>query len=193
MTVALNWGRCATRPILMIPGPTEMPFPVIQALNQPPAIQYDASFDEAVLEPTTSALRDIFQTRHEVILLPGSGRTALEAGALSVIEPGERVLVVGAGQFGLLMREIMGRVGADVTELPVELGRPLDLGRLEAEARRLSPKAITLVHNETSTGTTYPAAEVGRIARSVGALFLLDTVSSLAGIDVRTEAWGVDL
>jgi len=87
----------------------------------------------------------------------------------------------------------MGRVGADVTEFPVELGRPLDIGRLETEARRLRPKAITLVHNETSTGTTYPAAEVGRIARSVGALFMLDTVSSLAGIDVRTDEWGVDL
>ena len=106
MTVALNWGRCATRPILMIPGPTEMPFPVIQALNQPPAIQYDASFDEAVLEPTTSALREVFQTRHEVILLPGSGRTALEAGALSVIEPGDRVLVVAAGQRARITRRI---------------------------------------------------------------------------------------
>lgn len=193
MTVALHWGRCATRPILMIPGPTEMPFPVIQALNQPPSIQYDRTFDDEVLEPTTAALREVFQTRHEVILLPGSGRTALEAGAVSVIEPGDRVLVVGAGQFGLLMREIMARVGAELTELTVELGRPLDLERLAAEARRIRPKAITLVHNETSTGTTYPAAEVGRIAREVDALFLLDTVSSLAGIDVRTDEWGVDL
>src|SRR5712691_205154 len=193
MAGLLNWGRCHSRAVLMIPGPTELPYPVIQALNQPPTIQYDHTFDEGVLEPTTLALREVFQTRDEVILLPGSGRTALEAGALSVIERGERVLVVGAGQFGLLMREIMGRVGADVTELPVELGRPLDLGRLEAEARRLSPKAITLVHNETSTGTTYPAEAVGRIARSVGALFFLDTVSALAGIDVRTHDWGVDL
>ena len=103
----INWARCHTRPLLMIPGPTELPVPVIQALNQPPAIQYDRSFDEGVLEPTTLALRDVFQTRNEVILLPGSGRTALEAGAVSVIEPGDRALVVAAGQFGLLMREIM--------------------------------------------------------------------------------------
>ncbi len=177
----------------MIPGPTELPPPVIQALNQPPAIQYDRSFDEGVLEPTTLALRDVFQTRNEVVLMPGSGRTALEAGALSVIEPGERALVVAAGQFGILMREIMHRVGAELTEFPVALGRPLDLDGLAAEARRLRPKAITLVHNETSTGTTYPAAEVGRIAREVGALFMLDTVSSIAGIDVRTDEWGVDL
>src|SRR5436853_7261155 len=177
----------------MIPGPTELPFPVSQAMNQPPTIQYDRSFDEEVLEPTTLALREVFQAQTEVILLPGSGRTALEAGALSVIEPGDRVLVIGAGQFGVLMREIMNRVGADWTEFPVELGARLDLDRLAREAERIRPKAITLVHNETSTGTTYPAADVGRIARSVGALFMLDTVSSIAGLDVRTDEWGVDL
>lgn len=191
--MSLNWARCHTRPVLMIPGPTELPFPVIQALNQPPTIQYDHTFDEAVLEPTTLGLRTVFQTSGEVILLPGSGRTALEAGALSVIEPGDPVIVVVAGQFGILMREIMGRIGAAVTEFTVERGQPLDLARLATEAERVRPRAITLVHNETSTGTTYPAAEVGRIARSVGALFMLDTVSAIAGIDVRTDEWSVDL
>jgi len=189
----LNWTQVQTRPVLMIPGPTELPWPVIQAMNQPPSIQYDRGFDEGVLEPTTLALREVFQTKGEVILMPGSGRTALEAGALSVIEPGDRVLVVGAGVFGILMREIMGRVGAEMTEFPVEWGGRLDLDRLAREAERLRPKAITLVHNETSTGTTYPAAEVGTIARATGSLFLLDTVSSIAGIDVRTDEWGVDL
>jgi aspartate aminotransferase-like enzyme len=189
----LNWTQVHTRPVLMIPGPTELPWPVIQALNQPPSIQYDRTFDETVLEPTTLALREVFQTTGEVIIMPGSGRTALEAGALSVIEPGDRVLVVGAGVFGVLMREIMGRVGADLIEFPAEWGARLDLDRLAREAERLRPKAITLVHNETSTGTTYPAAEVGTIARATGALFLLDTVSSIAGIDVRTDEWGVDL
>jgi aspartate aminotransferase-like enzyme len=190
---AINWTQVHTRPTLMIPGPTELPWPVVQALNQPAAIQYDRGFDETVLEPTTLALREVFQTKHEVLIMPGSGRTALEAGALSVIEPGDRVLVVGAGQFGVLMREIMSRVGADFTEFSVELGARLDLERLAREAERVRPKAITLVHNETSTGTTYPAAEVGKIARGVGALFMLDTVSSIAGIDVRTDEWGVDL
>src|SRR5919106_6579467 len=126
-TTALNWGQCHTRPILMIPGPTELPFPVIQAMNQPPSIQYDRNFDEQVLEPTVLALRDVFQTKGEVILMPGSGRTALEASAVSVLEPGDRVLVIVAGVFGTLMREIMSRAGAEVTEFSVELGARLDM------------------------------------------------------------------
>jgi aspartate aminotransferase-like enzyme len=194
MSSNVRWGAPQTRAILMIPGPTELPWPVIQAMNQPPAIQYDLGFDLNVLEPATLALRDVFQTtRGEVIVIPGSGRTALEAGAVSVIEPGDRVLVIVAGVFGALMREIMVRVGAEVTEFAVEWGQPLDLARFEREVERVRAKAITLVHNETSTGATYPAAEVGHLARRHGALFLLDTVSSLAGIDVRTDEWSVDL
>src|SRR6059058_3216483 len=196
MTVpsTINWTQVQTRPMLMIPGPTELPFPVIQAMNQPAAIQYDRSFDEGVLEPTTLALRDVFQTKSEVIIMPGSGRTALEAGALSIIEPGDRVLVVGAGAFGLLMREIMDRVGADATEFPIEWGARLDVDRLAREAERVRPKAITLVHNETSTGTTYPAAEVAKIARAVdlnmtGSQKCLAAPLGMSLVSVSQRAW----
>jgi aspartate aminotransferase-like enzyme len=189
----IHWARGGSRPILMIPGPTELAYPVVQALNAPPSIQYDPSFDDQVLEPTLAGLRQVFQCDGELFLLPGSGRTALEAGAASVVEPGDRVLVVVAGVFGLLMREIMTRLGAEVTEFPVAWGQPLDRDRLRAEAERVRPRAIHLVHNETSTGATYPAEAVGHIALAVGALFLLDTVSAVAGIDVRTREWGVDL
>ncbi|HSB40894.1 MAG TPA: alanine--glyoxylate aminotransferase family protein [Methylomirabilota bacterium] len=193
MDSTVRWGATQTQPILMIPGPTELPFPVVAAMNQPAAIQYDMHFDVEVLEPVTLALRDIFQTtRGEVIVMPGSGRTALEASAISVLEPGDRALVVVAGVFGALMREIMTRAGAEVTEHTVEWGHPLDLARLEKDVERVRPKVVSMVHNETSTGTTYPAAEVGRIVKRHRALFMLDTVSSLAGLDVRTDEWGVD-
>ena len=193
MDTTIRWGTTQSQPILMIPGPTELPFPVVQAMSQPATIQYDLSFDVKILEPVTLALRDIFQTtRSEVIAMPGSGRTALEAAAISVVEPGDRVLVIVTGVFGSLMREIMNRAGAEVTEHTVEWGHPLDLGRLEKDIERVKPKAVSMVHNETSTGTTYPAAEVGRIVKRHGALFMLDTVSSLAGLDVRTDKWGID-
>jgi alanine-glyoxylate transaminase/serine-glyoxylate transaminase/serine-pyruvate transaminase len=194
MDSSIRWSATRTQPILMIPGPTELPFPVMQALNQPATIQYDMNFDVNVLEPVTLALRDIFQTsRGEVIAMPGSGRTALEAAAISVVEPGDRVVVVTTGVFGGLMREIMTRAGAEVTEHTAEWGQPLDLAKLEKDIERVKPKAVSMVHNETSTGTTYPAAEVARIVKRHGALFMLDTVSSLAGIDVRTDEWGIDL
>jgi len=193
MDSTIRWGVTHAHPILMIPGPTELPFPVVAAMNRPATIQYDMNFDVNVLEPVTLALRDIFQTRRgEVIAMPGSGRTALEASAISVLEPGDRALVVVAGVFGALMREIMVRAGAEVTEHGVEWGHPLDLARLEKDVERVKPKVVSMVHNETSTGTTYPAAEVGRIVKRHGALFMLDTVSSLAGLDVRTDDWGVD-
>ena len=194
MNDTIRWGLPQTREILMIPGPTELPWPVIQAMNQPPVIQYDQNFDVKVLEPVNLALCKVFQTsRGEVITMQGSGKTALETSALSLVEPGERVLTVVAGHFGILMREIMKRIGAEVTEFTVPLGQPIDLGKLEKEIERVQPKVVTLVHNETSTGTTYPAADVGRMVKRHGALFLLDTVSSLAGIDVRTEEWDVDI
>jgi aspartate aminotransferase-like enzyme len=190
---SIRWGVPQNRAILMIPGPTELPWPVLQAMSQPPIIQYDQHFDAKILEPVTLGLRDVFQTsRGEVIIMPGSGRTALESAAVSLIEPGDRVLVIVAGQFGVLMREIMTRAGAVVTEFAVALGQPIDLAALGREIERVKPKAVTLVHNETSTGTTYPAAEVGRLVKQHGGLFMLDTVSSLAGIDVRTDEWGID-
>lgn len=193
-TDSIKWAMPQAREILMIPGPTEIPFPVIQAMNQPPVIQYDQTFDVEVLEPINLALKKVFQTeRGEVITMPGSGKTALESSALSMVEPGDRVLVIVTGSFGLLMGAVMGRIGAEVSEFSAEWGQPIDLVKLEKEIDRVTPKIVTMVHNETSTGTTYPAAEVGKIVKGHGALFLLDTVSSLAGIDVRTDGWGVDL
>jgi aspartate aminotransferase-like enzyme len=193
-TDSIKWAVPQAREILMIPGPTEIPFPVIQAMNQPPVIQYDQTFDVDILEPINLALKKVFQTeRGEVITMPGSGKTALESSALSLVEPGDRVLVIVTGSFGLLMGAVMGRIGAEVTEFSAEWGQPIDLVKLEKEIDRVKPKIVTMVHNETSTGTTYPAAEVGRIVKGHGALYLLDTVSSLAGIDVRTDGWGVDL
>jgi aspartate aminotransferase-like enzyme len=188
-----HWRRGLDRPILMIPGPTEVPWRVIRAMAQGPVIQYEPPFDDEVLEPTCLDLRHVFQTSGEVIALPGSGRTGLEAAAVSLVEPGDRVVVVVAGVFGWLMKEIMERVGAAVTAFDVEPGRALDLDGLERTVAEVRPKIVTLVHNETSTGLTYPAAAVGEITRRHGALYLLDTVSSLAGLDVQSDAWGVDV
>jgi aspartate aminotransferase-like enzyme len=188
-----HWMRGLDRPILMVPGPTEVPWRVIRAMTQPPMIQYEPPFDEEILEPACLDLRQVFQTTGEVIAMPGSGRTGLEAAAVSLVEAGDRVVVVVAGVFGAMMQEVMERAGATVTPFSVEWGRPLDLEALEKTVAQSRPKIVTLVHNETSTGVTYPAAAVGEIGRRHGALYLVDTVSSLAGLDVQTDAWSVDV
>src|SRR5262249_45101799 len=188
-----HWMRGLERPVLMIPGPTEVPYRVLRAMSQPPMIQYEPPFDEEILEPACLDLRQVFQTTGEVVTMPGSGRTGLESAAVSLVEPGDRVVVVVAGVFGQLMQEVMERAGATVTAFPVEWGRPLDAEALERTVAQARPKILTLVHNETSTGVTYPAAAVGEIARRHGALYLVDTVSSLAGLDVQTDTWGIDV
>ena len=175
----------------MIPGPTELPWPVIQAMNQPPSIQYDLNFDTKILEPVTLDLREIFQTprgrgHRDAGLGPHRARVGRRLGDRAG-RPGARHR---GGVFGSLMREIMVRVGAEVTEFSVEWGQALDLDRLDKEIARVGPKVVTMVHNETSTGTTYPAADVARVVKRHGALFMLDTVSSLAGIDVQDRRVG---
>ncbi|HLC43206.1 MAG TPA: alanine--glyoxylate aminotransferase family protein, partial [Methylomirabilota bacterium] len=188
----VEWRKGGSHQILMIPGPTEVPLRVIRAMNQPAIMQYDPGFDVEILDPTLLKLKQVFQTDHEVIVLPGSGRTALEASALSVIEPGDRVVVTITGVFGTLMREIVERAGAQVTEFRAEWGQPLDLDALERTLKATRPKALTLVHNETSTGATYPADQIGKLAQEHNCLFLADTVSSLAGLDIKTDQWGID-
>lgn len=189
-----QWGKGSGRAILMIPGPTEMPPAVIEALNRPPIVNYDLRFNNTILEPVTLALREVLQAREsDALLLPGSGRTGLEAAILSAVEPGDRVIAIVAGFFGVMMREILVRAGAEVTEVAVPWGRPLDLDALEQEIARVEPAAITMVHNETTSGVVYPAAAVAAMARRAGALLLLDTVSSLGGIDIPVDTWGVDL
>lgn len=188
----IQWRQGGSHQILMIPGPTEVPWRVIRAMNTPATMQYEPAFDLEVLEPTLLKLRQVFQTDHEVLVLPGSGRTALEAAMVSVIEPGDPVVVTIAGAFGNLMREIVDRLGAQITEFRAEWGQPLDLDALERTIKETRPKVLTLVHNETSTGATYPAAEIGAITRRYDCLFAVDTVSSLAGLDVKTDEWGID-
>src|SRR2546426_1794106 len=132
MEPSIRWGLPQTRAILMIPGPTELPWPVIQALSQPPIIQYDQHFDVKILEPVTLGLREVFRTaKSEVIVMPGSGRTGLESAAVSLIEPGDPVVVVVAGGVGILLRGVMARAGAAGAGVAVESGPPPDLAQPE--------------------------------------------------------------
>jgi aspartate aminotransferase-like enzyme len=161
-------------------------------MMRPSIAHYDPEFNIDILDGTLQRLKKIFQTKNEVIAVPGSGRVALEASIASVIEPEDKVLCVEAGTFGPWMTEMVRRVGGNPTVFQVEWGKPIDLEKLENVVSSGGFKALTIVHNETSTGSMYPIDKVGELTRKYGVLYLVDTVSSLGGLDVKTDEWNID-
>lgn len=181
-----------TEDILMCPGPNEIADRVIRAMMRPATCPIVGEFPE-FYEQTMDMLAEVFQTRNEVIPLPGSGRSGLEGAITSVLEPGERSLTIVNGMFGETAIRIANAVGGKAEGLAMPWGEPIDLQAFKQKLSSGSYKLVTMVHNETSTGALYDAAEVSQLAHEHGALFLLDAISSLAGADLPTDAWDVDL
>ena len=178
--------------LLMTPGPTEIPSRVLKAMVEPSMVPYHPEFT-AILDETLTKLGKVYQTENEVVVMPGSGRIGLESALTSVIEDGDRVLNIVAGFFGRWIKEMASGLGGRVEEFNVEWGKPIDLNKLEEALKGGKYRLITLVHNETSAGSTYPAGEIARLAHRYGALVLIDTISSLGGVDVPTDDWEIDL
>lgn len=110
------------RPLLMVPGPTEVPLRVVRAMLRGSETHYTPPVNPGLVEEVMDKLREVYRTRDEVILLPGSGRVALEAAIASVIEPGDRVLVVVAGEFGRMVVEITRRLALRDMGLEADVG-----------------------------------------------------------------------
>jgi len=177
----------------MTPGPTEISTRVLRAQVMPAIEPGDPSFVQT-MDETAELLKKVFQTEKDVVFFPGSGRVTIESALASVIEPGDKVLALVNGVFGKWLKETAERLGANVVEVVTEWRRAFD--PLEVERRLKREKGIKLVgvvHNETSTGVRNPVAEIGKMVREYGALYLVDTVSSLGGDDVRTDDWHIDL
>ena len=181
-----------TEDILMCPGPNEIADRVIRAMIRPAACPVYDEFQE-FYEQTLDLLAEVFQTRNQVVPLPGSGRSGLEGAITSVIEPGDRSLTIVSGMFGETAMRIVDGVGGKAEGFIVPWGEPVDLDAFAQKLSSGSYKLVTMVHNETSTGSLYEAAEVSQLAHEHGAVFLLDAISSLAGADLPTDTWDVDL
>lgn len=182
-----------TEDILMCPGPNEISDRVLRAMMQPAICPVFDEFQE-FYEQTLDMLAEVFQTTHQVIPIPGSGRSGLESAITSVVEPDERSLTIVSGYFGNLAVRIVDGIGGKGEAFNAPWAEPIDLGAFEQKLSSGSYKLVTMVHNETSTGALYQVAgEVARLAHEHGALFLLDAISSLAGADLPTDAWDVDL
>jgi alanine-glyoxylate transaminase/serine-glyoxylate transaminase/serine-pyruvate transaminase len=186
------------RPFLQIPGPTLVPERVVRAMSQA-VIDHRGPKFAALVHDCLEGLKDVFQTtRGQIVLYPGSGTGAWEAAIVNTLSPGDRVLAVVNGHFSMGFAKTAAAYGVDVERLEVPYGDGVPAARIAA---RLSAdaahelRAVLIVHNETSTGVTSDVAAVRAALDGAQhpALLLVDTVSSLASIDFRFDAWGVDV
>src|SRR5262249_4442261 len=148
----------------------------------------------AVMNEVMALSRLAFQTENpRTFPVSGTGRAGLEAALVSLVEPGDRVVVAECGRFGLLFHEIAERCGAEVVPVRAEWGRGAEP---DAVARALAggrTKLVAAVHGETSTGVLQPLPELARLARAHDALLVVDAVVTLGGVEVATDAWGLDV
>src|SRR5574341_1703984 len=185
------------RHFLQIPGPTNVPDRVLRAMARPTVDHRGPDFARLARE-VIEGLKPVFQTTGPVVIYPSSGTGAWEAALVNTLSPGDRMLMFETGHFATLWRDMALRLGLTADFVPGDWRRGVDpavvAARL-AEDRDHAIRAVAIVHNETSTGVTSRVAAVRRSMDDVGhpALLLVDTISSLACMDYRHDAWGVDV
>ncbi|MDY7026775.1 MAG: alanine--glyoxylate aminotransferase family protein [Spirochaetota bacterium] len=178
--------------LLMGPGPSLTNPEVYEALKRPTLGHMDPYFIE-IMDDIKVMLQKLFQTKNDLTIpVSGTGSAGMEAALVNLIEKGDPVLVLINGVFGKRQLDIAQRLGADADSIEFTWGTPVDTDRVAEQLGKKKYKLVAMVHAETSTGVCSPAAEVGKLVKSHGALFVLDTVTSLGGMEVAVDKWGVD-
>lgn len=177
---------------IMTPGPVEADPRVLRAMSTPIIGQFDPEFLK-VMNETMDLLRYSFQTNnHRTFPVDGTSRAGIEAVLCSIIEPGDKVLIPIFGRFGYLLTEIASRCGADVHTIEKDWGEVFDPEEVKAEMKEVNPKVVAMVHGETSTGKMQPLKEIGQFCREQDALFVVDAVATLGGVEFKTDEWYID-
>ena len=179
---------------LMTPGPTPIPWRVQQALNKPMIGHRSQEFTE-LFNQTAPRLKPIFGTQEEVYLVTGSGTSGLEMAVVNVLSPGDEILVVVSGAFGDRFAKICELCGFITHRLDVEWGNACEPDTLKAKLAEFPKvKAVAVTYCETSTGVLHPVAElVKSVKEHSDALFIVDGVSCIAGVESRMDEWNVDI
>ncbi len=180
--------------ILLGPGPSTVSPRVLRAMAQPLLGHLDPLF-LALMDEVQQLLRYVFQTQNELTIpVSGTGSAGMEAALCNFIEPGDHVLIAINGYFGERLFDMAGRYRAQVDRLERPWGQVFDPGEFETAMQAKNYKLVALVHAETSTGAWQPGiADIAAAAHRHGALLVLDTVTSLGGLPVEIDAWGVDV
>jgi alanine-glyoxylate transaminase/serine-glyoxylate transaminase/serine-pyruvate transaminase len=181
-----------TERLLLGPGPSN-PYPESTAAFTRPLLGHMDPEFLVVMDETMARLRAVFQTTNELTLpVSGTGSAGMEACFVNLLEPGDTAIVGANGVFGDRMCEVARRCGAEVVRVEAPWGTPLDPQALfEAHAQHPDARLMAVVHAETSTGVENEIAPL-RALQSTDTLLLVDTVTSLGGIPVEIDGWGVD-
>lgn len=179
--------------VLLGAGPSNAHPNVLQAQMQPIVGHLDPTFIE-VMDDIKEGLRYAWQTENEFsIAISGTGSAAMEASLANVVEPGDVVLVGVKGYFGRRLVDMGGRYGADVRCLETAWGQAFTLDEIRAGLEEHRPAVLALVHAETSTGVRQPLEGVAELCREHDCLLLVDTVTSLGGVPLLLDEWGIDV
>jgi (S)-ureidoglycine-glyoxylate aminotransferase len=179
--------------LLMGPGPANVYPRVLRAMSAQMLGQFDPEFTE-YMDETMALYRYVFQTENRwTFLVDGTARAAIEAALVSLINPGDVVLVVRFGRFGLLLTEIVQRCGGKIETVDAEWGATVPLDAIEEAARKVRPRLIATVHGDTSTTMAQPLAGLADICRKYDCLSYVDATATLGGMAMPVDDWGLDI
>ncbi|MFG6444479.1 pyridoxal-phosphate-dependent aminotransferase family protein [Microbacterium sp. P07] len=178
--------------LLMGPGPISAYPSVLRAMGAPLVGQYDP-FMTATMTETQELYRQVWATENDAtVLVDGTSRAGIEAAIVSLVRPGDRVLVPIFGRFGHLLAEIAERALAEVHTIEVPWGEVFPVSAIREAIERVKPHLLGLVQGDTSTTMLQPLDEIGEICRANGVLFYTDATASLGGNEFEMDAWGLD-
>jgi (S)-ureidoglycine-glyoxylate aminotransferase len=179
--------------LLMGPGPINADPRVLRAMSAQLVGQYDP-WMTATMTETMALYREVFRTTNEqTFLVDGTSRAGIEAALVSLLEPGDRVLVPVFGRFGHLLTEIAERCRAEVHTIEVPWGQVFAAEQVEDAVRRVRPKVLAIVQGDTSTTMCQPLADIGEICRRHNVLLYCDATASLGGNEFEADGWGMDV
>ena len=179
--------------LLMGPGPVNAHPRVLRAMSADLLGQFDPEMT-GYMNQVMALYRPVFGTRNPwTMLIDGTARAAIEASLVSLVVPGDRVLVVNFGRFGLLLTEILARIGAVVETVDAPWGETVPLDAIAAAIEAFAPKVVATVHGDTSTTMAQPLEGFGALCRAAGALSYVDATATLGGMEIATDRWGIDV
>ena len=178
---------------LRTPGPTPIPQEVAQA-GAADMVDHRGPEFAAIMDRVTKGAKQVYQTQNDVVVLTTSGTGAMESAVVNFVSPGEKVLVVTVGEFGKRMLELVGIYNGVATEVAFDFGNHADPDVLDAALKAHSDvNTVFVTHNETSTGVTNPLQQLAEVVKKHDKLFIVDAISSLSSIPVKTDEWNIDV